>query len=151
MRVSEAARGLERLLARRRAIDTELFTLDAAERWGACDTDAREEARAEGGRRISEKCAIDAELTARVARLRVDDPAALQEWASAHRALLERFLAQLTDAQRTERMVAEGERAAWEAVSRGEAAFVDQNTHYVRYDSALFAALFGDLSSDGEP
>lgn len=147
-RVPDAACELERRLLRRRAIDRELLTLDAFSRWGPRDEAKQADARAEGARLADEERAIDAELEARVKQLRTEDPAAVEAWASAHQRLLDHFLEGLTEAQRTERSVAEKERAAWGRVARGKKALVDQNTYFVRYDEALFEALFGRLVDD---
>ena len=146
--VPDAARELERMLVRRRAIDRELLTLDAFSRWGPKDEGEQAEARANGDRLAAEERAIDAELEARVKQLRAEHPEAVEAWASAHQRLLDHFLDGLTDAQPTERSVAEKERAAWRRVAGGKKAFVDQNTYFVRYDEALFEALFGRLVDD---
>lgn len=141
----DAAIELERWMARRRTIESRLLTLDGYRRWGARTEEDHATAAAEESVLGMELREGDAALTRRVEALRVEDPGAIARWCEAHVALLDHYLAMLGDdeAKRTERFVAEGERREWQEVLAGERGFADENVYYVRFDPALYEALFG--------
>ncbi|MBX3275391.1 MAG: hypothetical protein KF729_34310 [Sandaracinaceae bacterium] len=147
------ARALEAIAARiRQAVDS-LVSLDALDRWGVRDPDARAHVEAQIRTADQALAALRAELTRRSDALRAEDPGALEAWARAHQRLLDAFVASLPsdESARTARYVAQKERDEWDEVALGARPWVDRNTFYVQYDAALFAALFGSLEgSDGK-
>jgi hypothetical protein len=147
---SEDVCALERLLAKKRQAGRVLLDMDFYERYGAQhDSDqGRAEKQADAMRAETERAAAVEELTALVARLRRENPAAVERWAELHdellRAAIDRYGNAAADSRdSTAAYVAGEERAAWQAVKRGEQPFVDENVFYVRPDDARYLELFG--------
>jgi hypothetical protein len=146
--VSANVRALEALLGRLRVLGSELFTLDAFDRWGPKSGPQYEQFMVDDARAQSAYKATEAELGALVTRLRYDDPAAVVQWADAHDTLLRSFIATCAGAAgntkvNTAAFVAEEELRAWAAVKSGAQPFVRENTYYVQVDPELHRALFG--------
>ena len=142
-------RALETLLARKRRLGSELLSFDGYDRWGAQhDTpENRAKMEADAARSGTEHAAVVAELGALVARLRSEDPAAIERWADLHCELLRAFVATCAGAAASSHeaigaMVANEEIEGWAAVKRGEKPFVEENLYYVTVDRARYAAAF---------
>jgi hypothetical protein len=147
--VSANVRALEALLGRLRVLGSELFDLDAFDRWGPKSGPQYEQFIVDDVRAQSAHKATEAELGALVTRLRHDDPDAVVQWADAHDTLLRSFIATCTGAAENTRastaaFVAKEELRAWAAVKSGAQPFVEENTYYVPVDPELHRALFGD-------
>lgn len=123
-----------------------LLSRDGYDRWGHGSPEekaANLEAMDSEDREIAE---LRKNLTARVVALRVSEPQAVVEWASAHEALLSDFIAaKSTNAEKngTEIFVAEGELAEWRKLRDGTVSFVEQNVYYVHYNPAMYQSYFG--------
>jgi hypothetical protein len=147
--VSANVRALETLLGRLRELGSELFNLDAFDRWGPKSGPEYEQFMVNDARAQSAHKATEAELGALVTRLRHEDPDAVVHWADAHDTLLRSFIATCAGAAENTRtstaaFVAEEELQAWAAVKSGAQHFVRENTYYVQVDPELHRALFGD-------
>lgn len=132
------------MLKRVRQIQETLLDMEAYERWGHGTDAAMNEKLENAGDYHRER----EELVSRLkAGARTASDATLAEWAAAHIELLERYIARMEKAEgrsrRTEISVAQDEREAWERLARREIELVDQNTHYVRYDSKRYKKYFG--------
>jgi hypothetical protein len=138
---SEDVCALERLLARKRQAGRELLDMDAYERWGAQhDSDeGRAQRAADAARSQTEYSLAVTELTALVERSRRE---AIDRWAELHRQLLQQII-DAPGADSTAVFVAKEEQEGWQAVQRGEKAFVDENVFYIQLDRERYAALFG--------
>jgi hypothetical protein len=147
--VSANVRALEALLGRLRVLGSELFSLDAFDRWGPKSGPEYERFVVNDQRAQSAHQATEAELTALVTRLRQEDPDAVLWWAHAHDTLLQSFIATCAGAAEnttasTAAFVAKEELQAWAAVKSGVQPFVRENTYYVQVDPDLHRTLFGD-------
>lgn len=138
---------LERLLARRRRLGSQLLSLDAYDRWGARSTEEKAQAAEETRELQAARAQVTAELEAMVEQLRGRRPEAIREWALAHIELLEHFVASLgaeaEDKLSTERFVAERERDEWGEVRDGALPYVEENVFYVHLDPERYRQLFG--------
>jgi hypothetical protein len=147
--VSANVYALEALLGRLRVLGSELFSLDAFDRWGPKSGPEYERFMVDDERAQAAHKAIEAELTALVTRLRQEDPDAVLQWADAHDSLLRSFIATCAGAAEnttasTAAFVANEELQAWAAVKSGAQPFVRENTYYVRVDPEPHRTLFGD-------
>jgi hypothetical protein len=144
---SDEVRALETLLAKKRRAGVELLSFDGWDRWGRQHATPEVCARMEedASRAQAERAAATHELTLLVERLRREAPGVIAEWADAH----DRFLSELIaswrgdESRSTAVFVAEGERAEWAAVERGEKPFVEENVYYVTIDRERYFAIFG--------
>jgi hypothetical protein len=143
-------RALETLLAQKRRLGGELLSFDGYDRWGAQhDTpEHRAEMEADAARIGREYAAVVERLGALVARLRTEDPTAIERWADLHCELLRAFVttcarAEATSHESTGAMVASDEIEGWAAVKRGDKPFVEENVYYVSVDRARYVAAFG--------
>jgi hypothetical protein len=138
---------LERLLARRRTLASQLLSLDAYDRWGARTAEDRARVAEETRELEAERVEVIAELEALVEGLRRERPAAVREWALAHIELLEHYVESLgadaEDKLSTERFVAEQEADKWGQVRDGTLPYVEENVFYVHLDPTLYRQLFG--------
>ncbi len=140
--IGENARELERLMVRRRALCSQLLSLDSYDRWGNPDDEQREELQKEMGKAIGDEAAVRVELDAAVARLRIEYPEDVIAWATAHVGLLEHYM-KLHGEKTTEHFVAKREHAEWNEVIVGARAFVEESVTYVRQDRDLYREIFG--------
>lgn len=143
-------RELETLLAQKRRLGGALLSFDGYDRWGAQHDTPENRARVEtdAAHAQAEHVAVVEQLVALVARLRTEDPAAIERWADLHCELLRAFVATCEGAEQGSSaavgaFVANEEMAGWGAVKRGEKAFVEENGFYVSVDRARYAAAFG--------
>ncbi len=127
-------------MARRRVLVSQLVSLDAYDRWGYPDDEQRKQMEADVGVASTELHQVEQRLRDGAAALSDADRRA---WSDAHVQLLDRYVGVLTDAQSTEKFVAEGERKAWLEVADGARPYVDENGYYVRHDPEQYRALFG--------
>ncbi len=146
--VSANVQALEALLGRLRVLGSELFSLDAFDRWGPKSGPEYERFMVDDERAQAAHKATEAELTALVTRLRQEDPDAVLRWADAHVTLLRSFITTCAGAVANTRasaaaLVAEEELQAWAAVRSGAQPFVRENTYYVEVDPDLHRTLFG--------
>ena len=145
--VPEAARALERLLRRRRALSSVLLNIDMFDRWGPKEGEERDRNLAEGEAAQREHNEVTAALTKLATELQKTDAAAVAAWATAHLDLLDRFIAERLEdpSQDTARYVAKEEHAGWQEVREGKRPFVDENCFYVSVDRDRHRAWFGAL------
>lgn len=137
---------LQKDLMQIHALAGSLLSRDAYDRWSHAPPEKKEENLAAMAREDREIRALREQLSQRVEQLRENEPEAVAEWAAAHIALLEDFIAEKSadkEKNGTEIYVAEGELAEWRKLKNGEVSFVEQNVFYVHYDEKLYRSYFG--------
>ncbi|MBN8219370.1 MAG: hypothetical protein J0L53_00520 [Spirochaetes bacterium] len=137
---------LQKDLMQIRELAGSLLSRDAYDRWSYGPPEEKEENLAAMAREDREIRAQREQLSQRVQQLRASEPEAVVEWAAAHIALLEDFIAEKSadkEKNGTEIYVAEGELAEWRKLKNGEVSFVEQNVFYVHYNEKLYRSYFG--------